>query len=87
MEAKKLDLIDQIESGMAFKTKEFMENNKEMIDNPLFGPMSILNNMNTSVEQYKESLTRRREELELTLEEIEFITKEAYSRIYDRIFD
>lgn len=87
MEKKKLGLIDQIEHGMKYNVKEHIEKNPEYIDNEIFGPMSILENMNNSIKAYKESLVRRKIDLGLTLEEIDFITKSAYNRVYDEIFE
>ena len=89
MEAKKLGLIDQIENGMKFYVKELIERNRneDWFKNPVFSSMRIKANMDQSIEDYKESLTRRRVELELTLEEIEIITKEAYSRVYNELFE
>lgn len=87
MEAKKLGLIDQIERGMTFNVTELIKGDRDILNDPLFGPMSIMDNMNKSIEEYKESLTRRRKDLELSLDEIETITKEAFTRVYNKFLE
>jgi hypothetical protein len=87
MEKKKFGLIDQIEHGTKYNVKEYIEKNPEYIDNLLFGHFGILDNMNNSIKAYKESLVRRKIDLELTHDEIDFITTSAYNRVYEQLFE
>ena len=87
MEEKKLDLIDQIEQRMILEVKALMEKEPNLLDDPLSGPMRLLINLNESKSYYRENLITRKNEMDLTKEEIDIITKTAYTRVYEELFD
>jgi hypothetical protein len=72
-------IIETFQEEMDRSLADYKRKNSEALDDPIFGPMKIMNFINVSSEEYKRSLMNNRDKFRFSEEEIDEIIKKIHS--------
>jgi hypothetical protein len=72
-------VIETFQKEMDRLLANYMKKNATAMDDPLFGPLKIMNFMKVTSEEFKNSLLRNRDKFKFSNEEIDEIIKKVHS--------
>lgn len=72
-------IIETFQEEMDNSLAHYKSKNSEALNDPIFGPMKIMNFINVSSEEYKKSLMNNRDKFRFSEEEIDEIIKKIHS--------
>lgn len=72
-------IIETFQKEMDRSLANYKRKNSEALEDPIFGPMKIMNFINVSSEEYKKSLMNNRDKFRFSEEEIDEIIKKIHS--------
>jgi hypothetical protein len=77
-------IIETFQEEMDRSLADYKRKNSKALDDPIFGPMKIMNFINVSSEEYKKSLMNNRHKFRFSEQEIDEIIKKIHSETLEK---